>query len=141
MADMIHFELVTPTKLLFAEVAEMVVVPGGDGDFGVLAGHAPLIATVRPGTIDIYDGAKVTHQLFVERGFAEVTAERCTVLAEEAMPLEDLDRETAEERRQTAITARDAATGNSERAAAEQQVLVADAMLAAVDATGRGARA
>ncbi len=141
MADMVHFELVTPTKLLFAEDAEMVVVPGGDGDFGVLAGHAPLMATVRPGTVDIYDGAKVTHQLFVEGGFAEVTAERCTVLAEEAMLVEGLNRETAEERRQTAIAAREAASDDAGRAAAEQQVHIADAMLAAIEATGRGARA
>jgi F-type H+-transporting ATPase subunit epsilon len=79
--------------------------------------------------------------LFVEGGFAEVTAERCTVLAEEAMLVEDLSSETAEERRQTAITVRDAASDDAGRAAAEQQILIADAMLAAVEAKGRGARA
>jgi F-type H+-transporting ATPase subunit epsilon len=97
MADKVRFELVSPEKLLLAEDVEMVVVPGGDGNFGVLPGHALLISTVRPGIIDVYEAGKVTERIFVSGGFAEVTPERCTVLADEALPLESLDRGEIEE--------------------------------------------
>ena len=80
----------------------MVVVPGGDGDIGVLPGHSLLIGTVRPGVIDIHEGGKVKEKIFVAGGFAEVTPERCTVLAEEAMPLSDLTVELADARQKQA---------------------------------------
>jgi F-type H+-transporting ATPase subunit epsilon len=93
MADKVQFELVSPEKLLVSRDVEMVVVPGSEGDFGVLRDHAPLISTVRPGVIDIYDdGNTISDRIFVSGGFAEVTGERCTVLAEEAVPLKDMDR-------------------------------------------------
>jgi len=69
----------------------MVVVPGSEGNFGVLAGHSLLISTVRPGVIDVYEGSEISERIFVSGGFAEVTAERCTVLADEAVPLSSLD--------------------------------------------------
>jgi F-type H+-transporting ATPase subunit epsilon len=93
MADKVQFELVSPERLLVSREVEMVVVPGSEGDFGVLRDHAPLISTVRPGVIDIYDdGTTISDRIFVSGGFAEVTGERCTVLAEEAVPLKDIDR-------------------------------------------------
>ena len=70
----------------------MVVVPGTEGNFGVLPGHAPLISTIRPGTIDIYEGQTIVQRIFVVGGIAEVTPERCTVLADEAISPDDLDR-------------------------------------------------
>jgi F-type H+-transporting ATPase subunit epsilon len=88
----VQFELVTPERLILSAEVEMVVVPGSEGNFGVLPGHAPLISTIRPGTIDIYEGRAVTERIFVVGGIAEVTPERCTVLAEEAMPPDALDR-------------------------------------------------
>ena len=88
----VGFELVTPERLVVSTPVEMVVVPGSEGNFGVLPGHAPFISTLRPGTIDIYEGRTVTRRIFVGGGFAEVTPERCTVLADEAMPPEALDR-------------------------------------------------
>ena len=88
----LNFELVAPERLLVSRAVGMVVVPGEEGDFGVLAGHAPLIATLRTGVLDIYDNGAVTDRIFVAGGFAEVTAERCTILAEEAVPLKELDR-------------------------------------------------
>jgi F-type H+-transporting ATPase subunit epsilon len=91
MAGRIGFELVSPEKLLLSEDVEMVVVPGGEGNFGVLPGHALFISTVRPGVIDVFEGNRVSERIFVSGGFAEVTAERCTVLADEAMPLSSLD--------------------------------------------------
>jgi F-type H+-transporting ATPase subunit epsilon len=92
MADKVQFELVSPERLLLAQAVDMVVVPGSEGDFGVLPGHAPLISTVRPGVIDVYEDNTITERVFVAGGFAEVTAQRCTVLAEEAVRLQDLDR-------------------------------------------------
>ena len=92
MAARIAFELVSPEKLLLSEDVEMVVVPGGEGNFGVLPGHALFISTVRPGVIDVYEGNRVSERIFVSGGFAEVTPERCTVLADEAMEPAALDR-------------------------------------------------
>jgi len=102
MAGRIGFELVSPEKLLLSEDVEMVVVPGGEGNFGVLPGHALFISTVRPGVIDVYEGNKVSERIFVSGGFAEVTPERCTVLADEAMPISSLDRAQIDESLKTA---------------------------------------
>jgi F-type H+-transporting ATPase subunit epsilon len=88
----VQFELVTPERLIVSTEVEMVVVPGTEGNFGVLAGHAPLISTIRPGTVDIYQGRTITQRIFVIGGIAEVTPERCTVLADEAMAPDSLDR-------------------------------------------------
>jgi F-type H+-transporting ATPase subunit epsilon len=101
MADRVQFELVTPERLLLSEMVEMVVVPGTEGNFGVLPGHAPLISSIRPGTIDVYEGQTITRRIFVVSGIAEVTAERCTVLADEAQPPEELDRGGIEAELQT----------------------------------------
>jgi len=92
MAEKTEFELVSPEKLLVSQPVDMVVVPGSEGDFGVLPGHSPVIATLRPGVIAVYEGDRVVDRMFVAGGFAEVTETRCTVLAEEASPIDALDR-------------------------------------------------
>jgi F-type H+-transporting ATPase subunit epsilon len=92
MPDRVEFELVTPERLMFSEMVEMVVVPGTEGNFGVLPGHAPLISTIRPGMVEIYEGQTVTRRIFVVSGVAEVTPERCTVLADDAALPDALDR-------------------------------------------------
>jgi F-type H+-transporting ATPase subunit epsilon len=92
MADRVQFELVSPEQLIFSEMVEMVVVPGTEGNFGVLPGHAPMISTIRPGTIDVYEGRTITRRIFVTGGIAEVIPERCTVLADEAADPASLDR-------------------------------------------------
>jgi F-type H+-transporting ATPase subunit epsilon len=97
----VQFELVSPERLILSTEVEMVVVPGTEGNFGVLPGHAPLISTIRPGTIDIYQGGAVTERIFVVGGIAEVTPARCTVLADEAMAPSDLDRAAIETELQT----------------------------------------
>ena len=85
-----HFDLVSPEKLLFSGEVTQVDVPGEDGDFGVLAGHAPYVATLKPGVLTIFaeGGAR---RVVVRGGFAEVNAHGLTVLAEEATPVEELD--------------------------------------------------
>jgi F-type H+-transporting ATPase subunit epsilon len=101
MPDRVRFELVTPERLLVSEMVEMVVVPGTEGNFGVLPGHAPLISSIRPGTIDIYEGQTISRRLFVVSGIAEVTPELCTVLADEAMAPDELDRTAIDAELQT----------------------------------------
>jgi len=92
----VQFELVTPEQLLISRDVDMVVVPGTEGNFGVLPGHSPLISTIRPGTIDIYEGNTIVERIFIVGGLAEVPPERCTVLADEAMPPDSLDRSQLE---------------------------------------------
>jgi len=102
MADRVHFELVTPERLFLSTEVEMVVVPGTEGNFGVLPGHSPLISTIRPGMIEIYETRRtISDRIFVVGGIAEVTPERCTVLAEQAMPPSELNRAALEAELQT----------------------------------------
>jgi len=101
MPEHVQFDLVTPERLLLSEMVEMVVVPGTEGNFGVLPGHAPLISTIRPGMIEIYQGQTVTRRIFIVSGIAEVTPEGCTVLADEAMAPDEVDRDAIEAELQT----------------------------------------
>lgn len=90
MADKLHFDLVSPERRLFAGEVDMVVVPGEDGDFGVLSNHAPFMSVIRSGAIIVTrDG--VTERTFIHGGFAEVTPEGLTILAEEAIPVSEID--------------------------------------------------
>ncbi|MEE8534219.1 MAG: F0F1 ATP synthase subunit epsilon [Alphaproteobacteria bacterium] len=130
--DKITFELASPEALLVSTEVDMVVVPGSEGDFGVLPGHAPFISTVRPGVIDVYQGERVDQRLFVAGGFAEVSGQRCTVLSGEASPLEDIDRAAVEARLKAAEEELRDADAEDERARAEAEVAVCEAMLAAL---------
>ncbi len=96
MPDQVNFELVTPERIVLSEMVDMVVVPGSEGNFGVLPGHSLFMSTIRPGTIEVYRDRTVVRRIFVVGGFADVTPERCTVLANEAMPTEELDRGAVE---------------------------------------------
>ncbi len=98
MAETTEFELVTPEKLVFSERAEMVVVPGSEGLFAAMPRHAPFISTLKPGVLEVYEGGKVKQRIFVAGGFAEVTPERLTVLAERAVPVADINRAAVEQR-------------------------------------------
>ena len=132
MADeKVKFELVSPERLLSAESADMVVVPGAEGDFGVLPRHSLLISGVRTGVIQVWTGNAVTDRIFVAGGFCEVTRERFTVLAEEAVRVDDIDRSAIEaELKDLREDAADARTPE-ERAAAEARIATREAMLAA----------
>lgn len=131
MAEKLEFELVSPEKLLISEPVEMVVVPGTEGYFGALPGHAPMLSTVAPGVIEIYENNIVTKRLFVAGGFAEVTEARCTVLAEEAVAVEAIDVDATRERLKAAREALQEADDVLEQAAAQARIRVAEAMLAA----------
>ncbi|HEY0291499.1 MAG TPA: F0F1 ATP synthase subunit epsilon [Hansschlegelia sp.] len=90
--DSFPFELVSPEKLLISEDVEHVVVPGSEGEFGVLAHHAPLMSTLKPGVVKVYktDGSE-PKRLFVRGGFADVNPKGLTILADEAIPMEEFD--------------------------------------------------
>ena len=105
-------------------------MPGAEGDIGVLPNHSPLICTVRPGVIKVYEGDKVTDQIFVAGGFCEVSTERCTVLAEEAVMVGDIDAGEARERLSAAEQAVSGADDDGkDKAEAERRI--AEAMVAA----------
>lgn len=91
MADKLHFDLVSPERLLLSENVDMVTVPGKEGDFGVLVGHSPMMTTLRPGVINVDEAGKPQRRIFVRGGFAEVTPSGLTVLAEYTIPVEELD--------------------------------------------------
>jgi F-type H+-transporting ATPase subunit epsilon len=86
-----HFDLVSPEKLAFSGEVDQVDIPGVEGDFGVLAGHAPVIAAIRPGIITVFTGG-AREKIIVTGGVAEVTTSGLTVLADVARSLEELDR-------------------------------------------------
>jgi F-type H+-transporting ATPase subunit epsilon len=94
----VNLEIVSPERLLLSRPVDMVVIPASEGDMGVLEGHAPMIVMLRGGVIALYDGEQATDQMYVAGGFAEVTPERCTVLANEVMLVADLDRAEGERR-------------------------------------------
>lgn len=133
MADLVQFELVAPERLLISDEVEMVVVPGAEGDFGVLPGHTPFISTVRPGVISVYENGAIGRRVFVSGGFSEVTSERCTVLADEAISLDEVDRRAAESRMQAAQQAVDDAGDDSNRVSAVAELEISRALLAAID--------
>ncbi|MHB1218349.1 MAG: F0F1 ATP synthase subunit epsilon [Alphaproteobacteria bacterium] len=130
MADTFEFELVSPERLLLSERAEMVVVPGTEGNFGVLPGHSPFASTVRPDVIEVYENNKVKQRIFVGGGFAEVTPERLTVLADEALPVEKLDRATVEAAIRQIEQEIGDADSETERAPFEARLAVEQAKLA-----------
>ena len=131
--DKVEFELVSPEKLLLSRKVDMVVVPGAEGDMGVLPQHSPAITTVRPGTIVVYEGGAVTDRIFIAGGFAEVSDNRCTVLAEEAMPIEDIDKNAVEQALSTALDDVSSASSVAERNTAEIAVAVAEAKIQAAN--------
>ena len=131
MADKLHFDLVSPERRVFAGEVDMVVVPGVEGDFGVLAGHAPFMSTIRTGAIAVHAGNDVI-RTFIRGGFAEVTAGGLTILAEEAIDLADVN---AEEVSRSLTEAREdlgQARNDDERRDAEARIEKFEALLGAL---------
>ena len=131
MPDTLHFELVSPEKLLRSGDVFMVVVPGTEGDFGVLAGHAPLVSTIRPGAIQVYPASMtdVPERIFIDGGFAEVGPAGLTILAESATPVGEINVEATARALAEAREALRAATPDA-MSAAEARVARFEAMQA-----------
>ncbi|HEY2620209.1 MAG TPA: ATP synthase F1 subunit epsilon [Acetobacteraceae bacterium] len=138
----VNLEIVTPDRLLLSRPVDMVVIPASEGDMGVLEGHAPTIVMLRGGIIALYEGERVTDQMYVAGGFAEVTPERCTVLANEVMAPGDLARDEGERR----LAAAEEALAQVETSdvvgeeMALERVQSARALIEAVDALLTGGR-
>ena len=133
-AEQVEFELVSPEKLLLSEAVEMVVVPGADGDFGVLPRHAPLISSLRTGVISVYrqNRREVSERIFVDGGFAEVTPERCTVLAEQAVPVGEINRGAVEQQLRDAREDLSDSASDAERKTVERRITRYEGMLQAL---------
>jgi F-type H+-transporting ATPase subunit epsilon len=121
MAGTFKFELVSPERVLMSVDADQVVVPGSDGDFTVLAGHAPVISTLLPGVLDVTAGG-VRKRLFVKSGFAEVDPTRLTVLAERAYDVDELSAQTIADELKTAEAELAAAKDDSAKRMADTLV-------------------
>ena len=129
MAEKIAFELVSPDRLLMSVEADAVAMPGMEGDFGVLPGHAPLISALRAGIIAVEGGSEGPDQVYIAGGFTEVVADRLTVLAEEAVPVDDMDSTDIEQRIQETNDELAGAEDGEQRRLAEGKVGVLQEML------------
>lgn len=120
MADKITLEMVLPDSLLLSAEVDGVVVPGSEGDFMVLPGHAPVITTLRPAIVEIVETEGTeSKKVFVRGGFADIAADRLTLLAEEAIMLADLDRADLQQRIQNASEDLEDAKTDEDRARAQ----------------------
>ncbi|MGD9512306.1 MAG: F0F1 ATP synthase subunit epsilon [Geminicoccaceae bacterium] len=134
MADnKVAFELVSPERLLASIDSDMVVIPGAEGDFGVLPSHAPLISLLRPGVVSVYQGDRIESRVFVAGGFAEVNERGCTVLADEAEPIEDIGVEQARQSLRDAEEDVSGAKSDHERERLTRQVEIARARVEATE--------
>jgi len=123
MADPLKFDLVSPERLLVSEEVESVVVPGGQGYFTVFARHAPIMSTLKPGQIEMKGLSGAVRRFFVRGGFADVTPAGLTILADQAIPLEDLDAATlAQEIQNAEEDLADAADNELRRRVAETKL-------------------
>lgn len=135
MVAPLQLELVTPEALLLSEAVGMVVLPGIEGDMGVMANHAPTVSTLRPGVVSIYEepNGPVTQRLFVGGGVAEVTGTRCILLAEEANNVNGLSKVQAQARLTEAEAALAAADTDAQQTEAASELAIAKAQMTAVD--------
>jgi F-type H+-transporting ATPase subunit epsilon len=116
-----HFELVSPEQLLFSGEVESVVVPGMEGQFTVLKDHAPVMTTLKPGVVEVEESASKKRRVFVRGGFADIASTGLTVLAEQAIAIEDLNTAAlAQEIRNAEEDVADASDGEAKRAASEK---------------------
>ncbi|UPT62828.1 MAG: F0F1 ATP synthase subunit epsilon [Hyphomonadaceae bacterium JAD_PAG50586_4] len=132
MADKLNFALVSPERELFHGDVDQVVVPGSEGEFGVLPNHAPVMSVIKPGALRVIDGGS-ERRIFVNGGFADVTPDGLTVLAEEAIDLADIDRAEVEQQLKNAQDdLRDSLGSDAKREVAERAVARLEALKAAL---------
>jgi F-type H+-transporting ATPase subunit epsilon len=102
MAESFQFELVSPERLLVSERVESVVIPGAEGEMTVMANHAPVMTTIKPGVVTVKTAAGETGRYCVFGGFADILPSGCTLLAESAVAVESIDRDDLAKRIQDA---------------------------------------
>ncbi|MEO9970028.1 MAG: ATP synthase F1 subunit epsilon [Hyphomonadaceae bacterium] len=129
MTDKLHFSLVSPAREVFAGEVDHVIAPGTEGDFGVLPKHAPFMSTLKNGVVRVLEGDAVSMRVFVRGGFADVTPDGLTILAEEAVNLADVDTNDVLERLEQA---RSAAQSDPENGLAAERLAYLEALQEAV---------
>lgn len=127
----VAFELVAPERQLASEMVDMVVAPGADGEFGVLPDHSLFMSLLRPGVIDIYEGGNISRRIFVGGGFAEVNERGCIVLAEEALPVDEIDVDQARQRLRNAQDDLTEAKDDIDRTRLTREIAIAESMIEA----------
>jgi F-type H+-transporting ATPase subunit epsilon len=133
VSNSFDFELVSPEEKLLSERARMVVVPGEEGDFGVLINHAATVSSIRPGVLEVHsDGDQPPRKIFIAGGFVDVTPSSCTVLAEEAMPVDNLDQPQLEKELQNLSEDLGLAEGDADKEHISYKIKVAKAKLSAL---------
>jgi F-type H+-transporting ATPase subunit epsilon len=101
----VELEIVSPAKLLLSRAVEMVVMPGYEGDLAAMENHAPMITLLRGGVVTLYEDGNPTDRYFVGGGFAEITPTRCTILADDVLPVSELSAADAQGRLHSAEAA------------------------------------
>lgn len=134
MTQTMQFELVSPEEKMVSEPVKMAVIPGEDGVLGVGANHASLVASLKPGVVKLYkeNMTTVDRQIFIAGGFADITADNCTVLAEEAVDLKNLDEGKLEQQLKDLNEDMDMAKETSDRIRIEAKLRLVKAKLSAV---------
>ncbi|MGB1539372.1 MAG: ATP synthase F1 subunit epsilon [Rickettsiales bacterium] len=132
MADTVTVDLVTPERHFATTDAQLVEVPGGEGDFGVLPGHSPLVSSIRPGLLKLHKGGNDTERYLVMGGIAEVNQERCVILAEYLEDVTAVDLTVADRRLADAQKANTQAIGEEDKRAAKREIAVAEALYTAL---------
>lgn len=133
MSRKIHFDLVSPEKKLVSEDVHMAVIPGDAGMFGVMAGHCSLVASLANGVVKLYREEKGSpERIFIAGGFADVTGANCSVLAEEAVPVAELNKADLEQRLKDLKEDMGVAVEKADKARIKQQISVVNAKLLAI---------
>ena len=123
MAELLNLNLVTPESLFLSEEVEMVVVPGVDGTFGAMRDHAPMISMIKPGVLEIHNGKDI-RTIFIAGGYAEVSGDNCTILAEELVEISHLNKLMLEEELKQAEYDIEHAESDKEKARLEKKAAI-----------------
>lgn len=134
MSETIQFELVSPEKRLVSEPVTMAVIPGEEGQFGVLSGHSALVASLKPGVVQLELEGQDARRIFIAGGFADVTPEQCTILAEEAVNVADLDQAELEQQAADLNEDLGLAKEEADKARVERKLALVTAKLEAIAA-------
>ena len=128
MESTISFDLVSPEQLVFNDKAGMIIIPGKEGDIGVLPGHSKLLSSLRPGRVMVYnENRQLIKSFFISTGFVEINPEKCVVLAEEVYEMKDLDKSAIEKNIQE--------LQNETTDEAKQQYLISKSKIEALNST------
>lgn len=130
MTQKINFELVSPESKLISEAIKMAVIPGSEGDFGVLNGHMPLVANIRTGVVEIYreNMKDITDRIFIAGGVVDVTGDQCTLLAEQAINVNDIDKADVARQIENIKTDLEAITDEGDKSRFEKKLAVLNVM-------------